>query len=207
MKTDLYLLIHKAQRCRLFALANEIGRCDFADAAAAATVAAGVRDLLDRLEDHAHTEETYIHPLFRQLGWDLGAFDESHRRLDGRMRHLQGLLRDQRWNELYPAFCAFTAEYLVHTADEERAQAEVLWTRCTDEALADTLRRFKAERPAQRAATDLEFMLPALSVPEIAELYRAMRANAPAAIYAQACERGARALGTLRWEQALQRIG
>jgi hypothetical protein len=199
-KTDLYLLIHQAQRWHLYRLGERIGRADPADADEMAAVAATVMDLIDRLEDHAHSEETYLHPLLRRHGWDPGEVEREHRELHVDLEALKRIVAQRRWGELYAAFNAFVATYLEHTASEERAQEAVLWARAEEEELRATLKRFKTERPPERARTDLGFMLPALSVPQAVALLAGIREGAPRA-YAGACATAERELGAERWER------
>ena len=108
-----------------------------------------------------------------------------------------------RWSELYRASMRLIAEYLLHIDAEERAQVDVLWSNYGDAELGAVLTCFKAERPPAAAQKDLELMLPALSVSELARLLGGVRAAAGDA----ALDPARSLLGAERWAQVEHAIG
>ena len=93
-KTDLYNFVHKAQRARLFALSGEIGRADFSDPADVERLGAGLADMIGHLREHAAIEETYIHPLYEELGGGLNAAEEfaaEHHLLEQELETLEAI--------------------------------------------------------------------------------------------------------------------
>jgi hypothetical protein len=201
MRVDLYTLIHKAQRYHLFRLSNEMGRADYSDAAAAAAVYAGLRHLIDHLRDHAKNEETYIHPLFAKLGTKADTLNQEHHDLESELDNLEKLADKKEGKAVYSAYARFLGIYLIHLDEEEKAQAEILWPNYKDEDLAAVFGRFKAERAPAAAKADLEFMLPALSVAELAGMFRGMKASAPAPAFQGACDLAAKTLDAATWKQ------
>jgi hemerythrin superfamily protein len=170
MRVDLYSLVHKAQRFHLFRLADEIGKADFSSAADADRVSHRVREMLEHLEDHAHNEETYIHPLFAKAGTQAESLETDHQHLGAAIERIEALLQESRWQDLYAEYMRFLGTYLLHLDAEESAQKNVLWPRFTDAELAEVFGRFKADRPPAKAKQDLEFMLPALNAAELARV-------------------------------------
>lgn len=201
MRVDLYTTIHKAQRFHLFRLADAIGLADFADATTCEGLGTVVRQLLAHLRDHARSEATYIHPLFRALGPAADHFDEAHHTLDALIAEVEATVDAGRWDELYPCYTRFLGRYLLHLDEEEEAQRQILWSHYGDDALGAVFQRFKAERPPAKAMDDLVFMLPALSVPELTRLFQGMKAAAPAPAFQHAWDMAARTLEATRWQQ------
>ena len=87
MRVDLYTVIHKAQRFHMFHLANAIGGADLESDEAVDTLADRVREMIEHLRDHAHNEETYIHPLFDAAGGGAGPLRHEHDDSRGRFVH------------------------------------------------------------------------------------------------------------------------
>ena len=172
MRIDLYSAIHKAQRFHLFELANAIGGADLANERIAGTIAERVRHMVEHLRDHAHNEEKYIHPLFDAAGAGAGPLRHEHDQLEAELAEIERVLREGPPRDLYAAYTRFVANYLLHLSEEEDAQKEILWRHYDDQTLREVLDRFKSERPREKAAADLEFMLPALSTPEVVALFR-----------------------------------
>ncbi len=66
--------------------------------------------------------------------------------------------------------------------------------------------RFKAERPQDLAKKDFEFMLPALSIPELTQIFRGMKASAPAQVFQGACDTAAMLLAKSKWDKVAAAI-
>lgn len=204
MRADLYTLIHKAQRFHLFELANAIG-CAGPQDDAGAVLTERVRGLIEHLRDHAQNEETYIHPLFERAGRGADSLRHGHEELEAGLHEIEQAL-SQGGGALYATYTRFLGRYLVHLSEEEDAQKQILWERYDDGALNAVLDRFKAERPREKAAADLEFMLPALSIPEVMRLFRTMKHAAMPNAFDDACNRARRVLGPDRWQQVLDGV-
>lgn len=184
MPTDLYNFVHKGQRVRLFALSGDIGRADFSDAGQAARVADGLRAMIEHLREHAAIEAEYIHPLYEKLaGLDTAEeFEAEHRLLEQELEALEALAAEARWPELHRAYNAFLGRYLVHLAEEEEAQEELLWPNDHGE-MAEVFARFQKERAPEKLRSDLELFLPALSAPELLGMFTGMKLRAPAYVF------------------------
>jgi hypothetical protein len=171
MRIDLYRLVHKAQRHRLFAFAQELGRADLDDADTRSHIARELHGIREMLLDHAGNEQRYIHPLFAKLGHVPERIEREHRELEAELAHWASLLDEERWPALYPATMRLIGEYLLHIDEEERAQAELLWPAYSDAELGAVFTRFKAERDPALARADLKLFLSALNASELAALF------------------------------------
>jgi hypothetical protein len=170
MRTDLYGLVHKAQRHRLFTLGHELGTANIDAAATRTHLASAVREIADMLADHAENERRYIHPLFTRMGGAAESIEREHHELDAVLDGWVEIIDQGRWADLYGATMRIIGGYLLHIDAEERAQAEVLWPNYTDADLAAVLARFKAERKPAAARADLALLIPVLSAPQRAAL-------------------------------------
>lgn len=203
MRTDLYGLVHKAQRYHILGFARELSRANLDDAATRERLLSEVRAIADMLIDHADNEERYIHPLYEALGDGAKSLDDDHRALDARISEWLRIVEADRWIDLYRATMRLIAEYLLHIDAEECAQADILWPSYTDSELGAVMARFKAERDPAAASKDLELMLPALSVPELGVLLRGVRA----AVGDAPLDRARRLLCAERWAQVEHTLG
>lgn len=201
MSVDLYTAIHKAQRYHLFQLSNQMGKADFTNAGASDAIYAELRHLIAHLRDHAKNEKAYIHPLFEKLGKKADALDQEHESLEIELTNLEKLADEKKGKEVYSAYARFLAIYLIHLDEEEKAQAEILWSNYKNEDLGAVFGRFKADRAPVAAKADLEFMLPALSVPELTGMFKGMKASAPAQAFQTACDMAAKTLDAMTWKQ------
>lgn len=183
MPTDLYTFVHKAHRARLFDLSGAIARADLADPADVRRVADGLRDVIAHVRDHAAIEEKYIHPLFAKSGDVAEEFEAEHKLLEEELAALETIAAEGRWPELHRAYNAFLGRYLVHLAEEEEAQEHVLWPHDNGE-MAEVFARFQRERAPEKTREDLEFLLPALSAPELIGMFTGMKLKAPAPVFA-----------------------
>ena len=200
MRTDLYTIVHKAQRFHLFQLANEIGGADLTQEEETERVSRRVRDMIEHLRDHARNEETYIHPLFKSAGVPvLNQLKDEHRDLETGMESLETILNERRWSELYGEYTGFLGRYVVHLSKEESAQRDILWVEYDDQTLSSVFERFKSKRSPQAARTDLEFMLPALSIAELGRIFLGMKASAPPQVFEGACNLAEKLLAPQRW--------
>lgn len=206
MRVDLYTFVHKAQRFHMFRLCERIGSADFSQKAEAAEISNQFQELIEHLKDHAQNEKTYIHPLYQKISSVGGHFDKEHDDLEIEIHKLEKILKEERWSELYATYTKFIGTYLLHIDEEEGAQREVLWKNYEDDVLGATFMRFKAERPALLAKNDFEFMLPALSVPELTQMFQGMKASAPAQVFEGACDTAARLVAKHKWDKIIAAI-
>lgn len=175
MRVDLYGLVHKGQRYRLFTFARELSRGDLTDPATCAHVANEVRELAGMLRDHAENERRYIHPLFVAAGYGTDALDHEHAALEGTLAEWETIVERGMWDDLYRVTMQLIGNYLLHIAEEEAAQASSLWPRYSDAELGAVFTRFKAERDPTAARADLALMLPAMNPAEFARLLGGLR--------------------------------
>lgn len=201
MRVDLYTFVHKAQRFHLFRLSEVMGMTDFSNSLEAEEIANKTLHLMEHIKDHAQNEKNYIHPLFQAIGAVGNHFDNEHTELDKYIEKIEAIVAEKRWSELYSTYTKFIGTYLLHLDEEEAAQRDVLWQSYEDKDLAAVFNRFKVERPPHLSKADLEFMLPALSIPELTQMFRGIKASAPDNAFQGACNMASRVLEPNKWKK------
>lgn len=206
MRIDLYNFVHKAQRFHLFRLSEKMGMTDFGNAEEVDDIIREVLHLIEHLKDHAQNEEKYIHPLYQASGATGKHFDREHENLESEIKKIENVVAEKRWQDLYSAYTRFLGIYLLHLNEEEAAQRDILWKRYEDQDLAEVFNRFKLERPPHLAKADFVFMLPALSIPELTQMFRGMKAATPTQIFQGACDTAAKLLAKNKWDKVAAAI-
>jgi len=187
-RVDLYGFIHKAQRYHLYTLASKIGQTDFTDSGEIESIEKELRAMITHLEEHSHHEDTFIHPLYREIGDGAATIDEEHDELKEELHKLEEILNQKQWHELYPQMNRFISLYLSHQDEEEQTQAKILWKHFDDARLAGVLVAFNAQRSPEAKARDMEFILPSLNVKELIRLLQNVKGSAPSAAFQGVCE-------------------
>lgn len=191
---DLYKDIHKAIRVELVTLTTAAGRTDPGDRPARVALAAGVRDTIAFLEDHAEHEDGAIGPVLEE---HLPALAEEiardHVAFEGRGAYLVHLAeaaveadhdaRRSLLHHLYLDLAGFTSAYLAHQDVEERRLMPALEAAVGVEQVLAIHGRILAGIAPQDMAHSLALMLPAMNVDDRTELLGGMRAQAPAPVF------------------------
>lgn len=198
-RIDLYTLIHKAQRAHLFALSTRIGHADFSDSEETRAIEEELRKMIAHLKGHSHTEATFIHPLYNEIGNQIAQIDHEHEDLEEELNKLERILDKKQWPLLYPEFNRFIASYLTHQDEEERMQEDVLWKYFDDNRLAAVMTAFRMSRTPIQAKEDLKILFLGLSVLELAKIFQNIRASAPAEVFHSACQMAKEELEPNRW--------
>lgn len=189
---DLYTLVHKGQRARLFDLTARAGRLAPEDAAARAALIAELEATLAAIGDHAEAEHEHFGPLYREAAPATGErLARDHERVGAELAALRGVARAALEAEgdggrdlgLYRALARFTAAYLDHVDAEEGSLPE-LWSAFDDAALARAQGQLVASHPPATVRFNLQSMLPAASSPERVAFLRGLRRAMPEAAFA-----------------------
>lgn len=191
-RIDFYGNYHKALRRALFEFSARAGLLDYDDDAALAKLLNEFERIARTLREHSMHEDEYMHPLLQKYAPEvLTTMDGQHSKLDPELEVLETQLRaiadakdrSAAGMAFYAAINRYIGSYLEHLADEEDVANPILWERCPHDELADAVARFRASFALDQVATSFEFMLPALSPPERADLYKTVRDNAPRPVY------------------------
>ncbi len=207
-KVRVYNAMHKAQRKRMFDLASAIGRADFSQVETAAQLRKDLQRIVENLRRHAHFEETYVHPLFAELGAEAAAvlreLHEEHVELEPWLEGFEAREPDE---TLYRDFTRFITLYLAHIDKEEEAQESLLWPHFDNDRLAGVMEASRSHTPPAEAMENLEFMLPCLSVAEATGFLAAAQATAPPEAFQAVCGVAQRVLSPEDWQAVSAKLG
>lgn len=159
LQIDVYRNPHKDLRKGMFELSIKAAQAT--QDAEIAEVIQLAEEVFKRLHHHAHSEETYLHPIIRPNMLELlDNLEVAHHAQDAQLAHLQETLaqlsleqgseaRTLLMQEFYSALNQFIGHYLVHLAEEEK-MLPLLWQRCQPHELFAVMAAFKClEEPEQ----------------------------------------------------------
>jgi hypothetical protein len=207
---DMYTGFHKLLRSRLYEASLRLGRADFERDGNDGDALTFVRETLSILVDHAAKEDAHVHRLLCAYGGELAALlDREHASLEDAISAIERMTteiatlppadRASLGSALYARFNAFVADQLHHMAREEREANAVLWAHLTDRELEEVHQAMLRSDPPERTAWLVEQLLPTLSLPERAAMWRRTSAHAPDAVVSMMRRIGERALGAEGW--------
>lgn len=164
MKTDLYRLIHKAQRQQLFDLSIKIGKCDFSNKNQYLEIKESLQKIIAHLYKHSKIEDKFIHPLYNIFADELELINTQHDILEEYIDRFSNLIiEEQLTSSLYEDFNSFLVVYLSHIEEEEKLQKAILWKYYTEDYLMAVMKRFQESLSPEQVVENLIFMMPSLS--------------------------------------------
>lgn len=188
---DMYTLVHKGQRKKLFELTVAVGQLAATDRAAREAFVTDLATTLDAIGEHARAEEEFFGPLYREAAAATGShLAGEHASLDSTIAALRigarAAVDDPTAASdlaLYRSLASFTGQYLAHIDAEELSMPD-LWARFDDATLARTQGMLVASHPPATVQFNLKNMLPAGSPAERVNFLVNLRRNMPAPAFA-----------------------
>lgn len=209
---NLYASIHKALRAYMVDTLTLLGRTDPTSPTQVAAAAAQTLALLDFCQGHLEHENGFVHPALDALC--PGVADRiagEHVEHEHHIAHLSSVARalakgdvaqrDRALYALYLGLALFIADNFQHMNVEETVHNPALWASHSDAelvAIHDAL--VAAVSPAHMALVT-RWMLPNLHAIERLDLFRDMRARAPAPVFEGMLEAAHRLLSGEDWAQ------
>jgi iron-sulfur cluster repair protein YtfE (RIC family) len=178
---DIYGPIHKGLRAFMQDTLYRVGCVDTTDARALGATLEQLRSLLDTCEGHLEHENRFVHPALeaRRPGGSARTADDhvGHERAIGELRaraedvehaadYGETAVVERLVQALYLALSQFVAENYEHMHYEETENGRLLWAHYTDDELRDLEQTIIAAATPEQLATNLRWMLPALTPSE-----------------------------------------
>ncbi len=187
---DMYTLVHKGQRKKLFELTITAGQLAAEDRSGREALAADLEATLASLIDHTEAEARHFGPLYAtadagtgaRLGAEHGEIAVELSRLRAAAAEALAAARSSTDLELYRALARFTSAYLAHV-DAEECSMTVLWAAFDDDALARAQGALVASHPRPSVQFNLRNMLAAASPAERIGFLANLRRNMPEAAF------------------------
>jgi hypothetical protein len=189
---DLYTLVHKGQRRKLFELTAAAGQLGPDDQEKRQQLLAELEALIPAFDLHAEAEDDYIGPLLAEAAPEAAArIRDEHASVAANLQAAREALVKAVAESSYPnnvlayrALARFTSAYLAHIEEEEAAQP-ALWARFEDGKLMQVQGAIVAAHPPHISAWNLRNMLPACSAFERVRFLRGLKSNMPPPAFSQ----------------------
>src|SRR5689334_4897923 len=193
---NIFNQIHKGLRSLLYETALLIQRTDFLNKEESNIALDKVREVVELLEKHAHTEDTYVLPQLADYEPAVvNVFEEEHVRDHELSEKLLGyvyvLTQSQLDNTkvemgraLSIAYVEFMIFNLNHMAKEETVINKLLWRYYTDEQLQGITRTIVSNSPPEAFAKMARHMIRGINNAEILTWFAQVKATAPPFVYA-----------------------
>lgn len=217
---DVYTLIHKGYRGRLFKMSMTAGTLDYTDQTALDAFDDEVKAMDAYIRLHAWHEERFIHPLLSaRMPGGADKLNAEHRAiehmLDGLSSHYESMKaqdvpveRHQALGlEYYRALNRFIAYFMMHIDDEEEHAQPTLWSLCTYDELLAAWGEIIASLTPEQATESLEMLIPAANQEELVNLFAAIREGAPPELFENATTIAAQLLSKQDWAALKARFG
>jgi hemerythrin superfamily protein len=226
---DLFTPIHKAIRAMIYNVGGRLQSNDFGDLAASAplladlehefTTALSAGCILCIVHHHGTDEENVLFPSLSKFDPALVTrlVEEHHAfntRLAALTSHAHEILKMERASDRIAAGVAlnreaneFFAVYLAHMNLEENVLVPMMRERYTDEQMRTMRGTIMGGMPPERLAAILRWMLPAISLQELTDMARGIRAGSPPPVVAFIGGIAADSLPAERWNTVRERVG
>ena len=209
-RVDMYTPIHKALRAFMSDTLVRLGSHDHDDDAERQRTLDQVDALLIQMKNHLEHENRFVQTAIeaRAPGAAVHTANdhvdhlESISNLEDECRAVRSARPQQRAAltlSLYRHLGAFVAENLEHMLVEERENNAALWSRYSDAELMQVHDQLLASIPPAELLSSLRWMVVALTVAELAPMFKAMRDDAPPAAFAQMLDVAREHMDGARW--------
>jgi hypothetical protein len=217
-RLDIYGAVHKGLRMFLFDTLNRIGATDAGDAAQLDAHLGQTRLLLTICRKHLEHENAFVHPML-----DAARPQGSRRTAEDHDEHLLAIagleqaidtleatppaLLPAALERLYLRLARFVAENLEHMEVEETHSTALLRDAFDDAEIGAMLQRLIGSIDPAHVAVFHRWMYRAMSHAELAGMFRAMRALAPAPVVDAELALAREVLSYREWEKLAQALG
>jgi hypothetical protein len=213
-QVDIYVNVHKGIRNLITRVLFQTGSTDWTDASAVAKLQPEWEKVLELIRSHHEHEDRFIHPLLGRIS------PGGHRIYEAEHQAQLNVLADLEAHfarvagddvpkekrvviglEFYRGLNVFYADFLLHLHREEVEAERALHSLCLPEELMATMGELLGSIPPEEMMLYLDFMIPAMNLPECAELLEGMKASAPPEAFKALADRARKARGESDWQK------
>ena len=200
LRYNIFNMIHKALRGKLYDTALTLQQTWFADTADAAAAFEKVNEVIEAFEKHGHHEDTILMPFIEQFqSSTIASFEKEHvddRIMGHNLKHLQNIyLAAQSKEERIIAGSAITKAFidymifnLQHMQREEIELNRLLWDHYSDDEILKINEQIIASIPPEEMATSAQWFMQAINSEEAKNWLIAVKQTAPEHIFASLFE-------------------
>jgi hypothetical protein len=219
-KMDIYVNSHKGLRNFITSFSYKTGSTDWNEMSEVKSLQADWQKLLMLVHSHHNHEERSIHPFLARISpGGHRSYEADHRVLMSVLTdldtHFNGLLnedgpkakRAEIGLEFYRGLNLFYAQFLHHLNREEVEAERSLHSLCPPEDIMAMVGELIGSIPPDELMLWIDLMVPAMNLPECAELLGIMKAGAPPEAFKVLAERVHMARGEADWQKLKSLLG
>ena len=213
-KVDVYGNVHKGLRNLITRFSYKIGSTDWDEMSEVKRRQSDWQQLVMLIHSHHNHEDRFIHPLLARISpGGHRSYEAEHHALTSVLTdldtHFNSLMHEDRPKakraeiglEFYRGFNLFYADFLKHLNREEVEAERSLHSLCPPEDLMVIVGELLGSIPSDELMVWIDWMFPAMNLPECAELLGAMRTGAPPEAFKAFAERVHMARGESDWQK------
>lgn len=195
LRYNIFNMIHKALRFKLYNTALTLQQTYFADTAEAALAFEQVNEVINAFEQHGHHEDSILMPVIVSFqAATIASFEKDHiddRRMGEDLQHLQNIYHAaQNTNERLMTGSAITRSFvdymifnLQHMQREETELNQLLWDNFTDDEILKIDHQIVASIPPQEMAVTARWFMQAINSHEVINWLIAVKQTAPEHVF------------------------
>jgi len=196
LRYNIFNLIHKALRAKLYNTALTLQQTYFGDAAQAGAAFEKLNEIIKAFEEHGHHEDSILMPVIESFqSATIASFEKEHvddRKMGEDLGHLQNIYHAaQSTTERIIAGSAITKSFvdymifnLKHMQREEIELNKLLWDNFTDDEIQKINDQIVASIPPEEMATAAAWFMQSINSEEAKNWLTAVKQTAPEHIFA-----------------------
>lgn len=218
-RVDIFTTVHKALRALIYHLSSVIQTADFGNEESANDVLAEVQHLMEMLHEHAKYEDLTVFAETRkfdaamidtlesehhEIGVKQAAVDAAVGQLKAAGTAQERIVAGEELNRAVNDFIAF---YLGHLMHEERTVLPATFKYFNDQQLLEMRVAVQRSVSPGRFEEWMRWMFPAININELEEIFRGLKAHAPAPFFEAMSHIAKVSLGEVRWRKVQEKAG
>lgn len=218
-RIDIFTTVHKALRSLIYHLSSMLQTADFGNEESATDALAELHHLMEMLHEHAKYEDMTVFAEARkhdaamidklesehvEIGAKQKVVDEAEAAVKAAKNSQERIVAGA---ELTRAVNDFIAFYLGHLMHEERTILPATFKFFTDEQLLGMRVAVQRSVSPGRFEEWMRWMFPAMNINELEEMFRGLKAHAPAPFFQAMSQIAKLSLGEVRWRKVQEKAG
>ena len=196
LRYNIFNMIHKALRFKLYNTALTLQQTYFGDSTEATPAFDKINEVINAFEQHGHHEDTILMPVIAEFQVaTIASFEKDHiddRQLGEDLVHLQNIYHAaQTCTERIiagSAICKAFVDYMIfnlqHMQREEIELNKLLWDNFTDDEIQKIDAQIIASIPAEEMALNVQWVMQAINSDEVTNWLIAVKQTAPEHVFA-----------------------
>lgn len=195
LRYNIFNMIHKALRAKLYDTALNLQQTYFADTEDATKVLEKVNEVINAFEQHGHHEDSILMPVIEKFqSATIASFEKDHiddRHMGEDLKHLQNIYHAAQSKQeriiagsaITKAFIDYMVFNLLHMQREEIELNKLLWEYYSDDEIQKINDQIIATIPPEEMATSAQWIMQAINSKEAIDWLISVKENAPEPVF------------------------